>query len=167
MCCNDYDRIELSFHNPQRNYEPSFQYLCCYIHIVYRIYAVVELKKAKKFHPPTKISLQLDRIHTTQRGMNPSAGFTMHQHQIEQNQVACRWGNYIIHEFLADWTDLLCQGGTKHHYLLLMGCHFKYFLNISTHIWRNKMLKSILLYYYITFNNTYRVVPASCHTHLI
>ena len=49
-----------------------------------------------------------------------------------------RGGNYIIHELLADRTDLLGECGAEHHALLFMGSGFEYLLNISTHVWRER-----------------------------
>ena len=42
--------------------------------------------------------------------------------------------DYIIHELLAHGADLLGQGSTEHQHLLLVGRHFKYLLNVSSHI---------------------------------
>ena len=46
--------------------------------------------------------------------------------------------HYVIHELLADWTDLLGQGGAEHHGLLLMGSGFEHFLHISAHIYKER-----------------------------
>ena len=44
---------------------------------------------------------------------------------------------YIVHELLADGTDLLWKGGTEHHHLLRVWCSSEHFLYITTHVCRN------------------------------
>ena len=41
---------------------------------------------------------------------------------------------YILHEFLADGSDLLGECGAEHHHLLLVWGHAENFLDITTHI---------------------------------
>lgn len=41
---------------------------------------------------------------------------------------------YILHEFAADWSDLLAQCCTEHHDLLLMGCDLEDVLYITSHV---------------------------------
>ena len=45
-----------------------------------------------------------------------------------------RRGNYILHELLADGTNILAEGGAEHHHLLLVGRHAEDLLHITTHI---------------------------------
>ncbi len=47
--------------------------------------------------------------------------------------------HYIIHELLANWADLLGQGGTEHHHLLLMWGGLEYFLHISSHVCKSNI----------------------------
>ena len=42
--------------------------------------------------------------------------------------------SYILHELLADWSDVLAQGGAEHHHLLLVGGGAEDFLDISSHV---------------------------------
>ena len=46
--------------------------------------------------------------------------------------------HYLIHEFLADWTNILGQSGAEHHDLLLVGCGFEHFLYITTHVYKEE-----------------------------
>ena len=41
---------------------------------------------------------------------------------------------WVLHEFLANGSNLLCQRGTEHHNLLLCGSGTKDVLNVATHI---------------------------------
>lgn len=54
-----------------------------------------------------------------------------------------RNGNYILHEFFADWTNLLAKGGTEHHNLFAVWCVSEDFLNISSHVCGKKQNKYI------------------------
>lgn len=42
--------------------------------------------------------------------------------------------HYVVHELLADWPDLLGEGGAEHHHLLLVGSGFEDLLHISAHV---------------------------------
>lgn len=44
-------------------------------------------------------------------------------------------GFYILHKFLANWTNLFAECCGKHHNLLIMGSTFKNLLYILSHIW--------------------------------
>merc|ERR1719341_2274388 len=41
---------------------------------------------------------------------------------------------YILHELLADWSDVLGEGGAEHHHLLLMGSRTENFLHVTPHV---------------------------------
>ena len=41
----------------------------------------------------------------------------------------------VLHELLAGLADLLCQGGGKHHHLLVGGCGAEDGLHIIAHVW--------------------------------
>ena len=42
---------------------------------------------------------------------------------------------WVLHEFLADWADLLGEGGTEHHDLLLGWGGTEDLLDITAHVW--------------------------------
>lgn len=49
--------------------------------------------------------------------------------------------NYILHELLADWTNFLAQRSAEHHNLFSVWCVAKYFLHITSHVWKQKTIK--------------------------
>ena len=42
--------------------------------------------------------------------------------------------NYILHELLADHSDIFAEGSAEHHHLLLMGRHSEDFLDVTSHV---------------------------------
>lgn len=44
------------------------------------------------------------------------------------------WGSYILHEFLADGTDFLGEGGGEHHDLFVFRGGPENILNIPSHV---------------------------------
>lgn len=42
---------------------------------------------------------------------------------------------WILHEFLADWSDVLSERSAEHHDLLLGRCSAEDVLNITSHVW--------------------------------
>lgn len=51
--------------------------------------------------------------------------------------------NYILHEFLADWTNIFAECRRKHHHLLPMRCIAEDLLDISTHICKRKKIEIV------------------------
>ena len=41
---------------------------------------------------------------------------------------------YILHELLADWSDVLAQGGAEHHHLLLVWGRAENLLHVTAHV---------------------------------
>ena len=46
---------------------------------------------------------------------------------------------YILHELLADRSDVLAESGRKHHHLLLVGGCAENFLDISPHVYKTNL----------------------------
>ena len=45
---------------------------------------------------------------------------------------------YILHEFLADGTNVLWERGGEHHHLLLVRSQAEDVLHVSTHVWKDR-----------------------------
>ena len=43
-------------------------------------------------------------------------------------------GNYILHELLADHSDIFTEGSAEHHHLFLVGRHPEDLLDITPHV---------------------------------
>ena len=41
---------------------------------------------------------------------------------------------YVLHELLADWSDVLREGGAEHHHLLLVGSRAENLLHVAPHV---------------------------------
>ena len=53
-------------------------------------------------------------------------------------------GTYVLHELLADGTNFLAQGGTKHHGLLIMRSSTEDLLDVTAHIQRFQHLVTLI-----------------------
>ena len=42
--------------------------------------------------------------------------------------------SYVLHELLADWSDVLGEGGAEHHHLLLVGSRAENLLHVTPHV---------------------------------
>ena len=42
--------------------------------------------------------------------------------------------SYVLHELLADWSDVLGEGGAEHHHLLLVGSRTENLLHVASHV---------------------------------
>ena len=42
--------------------------------------------------------------------------------------------SYVLHELLADWSDVLGEGGAEHHHLLLVGSRAENLLHVASHV---------------------------------
>ena len=47
--------------------------------------------------------------------------------------------SYVLHELLADWSDVLGEGGAEHHHLLLVRSQAEDVLHVSTHVCRQNV----------------------------
>ena len=47
--------------------------------------------------------------------------------------------SYVLHELLADWSDVLREGGAEHHHLLLVGSSAENLLHVASHVCNRRM----------------------------
>ena len=49
---------------------------------------------------------------------------------------------YILHELLADGSDVLAEGGAEHHDLLLVRRRTEDLLHVASHVWKENKSES-------------------------
>merc|ERR1719507_2643923 len=52
--------------------------------------------------------------------------------------------SYVLHELLADWSDVLGEGGAEHHHLLLVGSRAENLLHVASHVQLLKHLVTLI-----------------------
>ena len=57
-----------------------------------------------------------------------------HEAAVGEETSTGRWDNYILHELLADGTDVLAERGREHHHLLGVRRRAEYLLDVTSHI---------------------------------